>query len=305
MKKPTVTIGIPAYRESINLNRLLPALLSQNQKLFSLKEIIVVSDGKDQATREVVKRLGSPIIKLLENKTRLGQQLSQNRIIKEFKGDVLVIIEADTHPSSPDTLNLLLVPYTQKNLELGMVVGKSVSLPAKTFFEKVMNHAQLIKQGIFSEWKDGLNFFTANGHSMKALSRNFAKKIKWPTDVPEDTYTYLRLRELGLGMKRVKTAQALMRNVTNFNDRIRQCTKYHTGKKALTKYFPPETMAVETQIPLEIILKHTLSKLVTNPFWTLIYLIEAVINRIFTSWQSGFNPLYEIYYSSKILDINN
>ena len=63
-RKPTVTIGIPAYNESANIGRLINDVLGQKQNHFRLAKIIVVSDCSSDATVSIVKKIAAtaPII---------------------------------------------------------------------------------------------------------------------------------------------------------------------------------------------------------------------------------------------------
>ena len=188
-KKLTVTIGIPAYNEEANIQLLLKKLL--NQKLspqIKLQEVIVISDGSTDRMVEITKSVKSGLIKVIESKKRLGHQESQNQLISLFKGDVLIIIEADTLPYDDKTLSTLVAPFLKENNQkIVMVTGKAISLQAKTLVEKIDSHGTKIKYNIFSEWRNGDNLYSTGGHAMKALSRNFATKLIFPTDVQEDS----------------------------------------------------------------------------------------------------------------------
>ena len=56
-KKPTLSIGIPAFNEEANIYFLLKDLLSQKMDQFNLERIIVNSDGSTDDTIEQVKRI--------------------------------------------------------------------------------------------------------------------------------------------------------------------------------------------------------------------------------------------------------
>lgn len=139
---------------------------------------------------------------------------------------------------------------------------------------------------------------------MKILSKNFAQRLQWPINVPEDAYTYFKLKELGLRVKKQKGARAYMRNVTNFNDQIKQSTKFQSGKEALKNYFPVSLLDNEYSVPPTLIFTLIAKELILSPFWFSLYLIEVAINRILTLKADKFNALYEPYVSSKKLTDN-
>lgn len=302
MKKLTVTIGIPAYNEEKNILYLLNSLLKQKQVSYQLLKIIVITDQSKDSTPKLVKSIRNPIIKLIEGKKRIGQQLRQNQIITLFKSDILVIIEADTLPYSDKTIDELISPFKNKhNRNLGMVVGESIALKPKTFLETSMFQGYKVKKDMFVKWKNGVNIYTSGGHSMKAISRQFLQGFRWVADAPEDAYIYLKLKTAGFKIVRQAKAVSFMRNVTNLSDRIKQRAKFESGKKALRKYFDTGLLRSEYRIPLGLILSSVLRALINNPFWTLAYLIQLALFWILTIRSNRFNLLSLQYPSTKTL----
>ena len=301
-KKPTVSIGIPAYNEEENIGNLLVSLLAQKETNFKLQEIIVVSDGSTDKTVKITKSVKSPLIKVIESKKRLGQQVRQNQLISIFKGDILAIIEADTLPYDLNTLNNLVIPFvSNESHTLGMVVGMAISLPAETLVEKIKSHGSVIKNHLFSEWRNGDNFYFVVGHAMKALSRNFTSKLIWPADVPEDAYTYLRLKQLGLQMIKKPNAKAYVKKAANLKDSIRRNKKFVGGIESLKKYFPEDVIKREFFPPLKLKTKHVLIEIVNSPLLTILYLLQLSVIRIANIRVKEFDPLYQPFDSTKNL----
>lgn len=300
-KKLPVSIGIPAYNEELNILHLMKALLSQKEEFISIKEILVYIDGSTDKTEALLKTLRDPRIKLKIGKTRIGQQERQNQILRDFSGDVIVLLEADILPFNTYTIEELVKPFIGKTNNLGMVIGVPVIIEPKGFYEKILYHGYEIKFRIFADWKEGKNVYTCGGHSMKALSKAFAKKIRWPRNVPEDAYTFLFLSQLGFNLYRQKSAKAYMRNVTNLNDRLRQVEKFRTGKKALLNYFSEDLIEKEYTLPLKLVIKNLLIELFKNPILTTLYFLEVTLNRLLTFRAKKFNALYRPYHSSKVL----
>ena len=78
-EKVSVTIGIPAYNEEANIGHLLKSLIKQKEEDFKIDKIIVSSDGSTDRTIEIVKSFKDSRIKLLDNKKRRGQASRQNQ----------------------------------------------------------------------------------------------------------------------------------------------------------------------------------------------------------------------------------
>lgn len=301
-KKTTVTIGIPAYNEEINIGRLIKRLLAQ--KLASsmmLKEIIVVSDGSTDETVSIVKSIHNPIVRVISGKKRKGQQIRQNQLLTEFKGDVLVIIEADTLPYNDKTLLNLVTPFVERiRPDIGMVVGHAVSVPTTTLIEKIEVHGMSMKDRLFSEWKIGNNVFMCNGHSMKALKRDFAKNLLWPHNAPEDSYVYLRLKQLGLSFVKRHNAKSYVKRATQLEDYIRRYKKFCGGVEVLKVHFSPKVVEAEFIPPYAVVLKHILLSLVSSPILTSLYLITSVVVRIMSIGTKDFSIYYKPFASTKI-----
>lgn len=178
-KHLNISIGIPAYNEARNIRELLMALLAQKQGCFSLEEIIVVCDGCDDETAALARSVDHPLIKVIENKERLGQQVRQNDIVRSYRGGILILLEADTLPANSDTLERLVAPFLIPSMPapVSMVVGSSRSIEPASFFERVLYCGSRLKQGMFAEWKSGLNIYECNGQSGRALSRALTEQL--------------------------------------------------------------------------------------------------------------------------------
>lgn len=302
-KKLKISIGIPAYNEEANIKNLLERLLNQRlNSQFKLHEIILIFDGSTDETVAITKSIKSPLIKTIKSKARLGQQARQNQLISTFKGDVLVIIEADTLPYNLNTINNLVTPFIKNRSEkLDMVVGKALSLPPKTLIEKIECHGMEIKYRLFSEWQNGLNPFMTEGHALRALSRSFATKLKWPTDVPEDTYIYFRLKQLGLQMKKTESARTLVKRSASLNDLVRRNKKFIGGVESLKKYFPKDLINKEFTPPLKLMMKHLVINFFKSPILTIFYLLQFLLVRTVNFRVKEFDPLYQPFGSTKNL----
>lgn len=302
-RKPMVSIGIPTYNEEANIKDLLTALIDQRQDNFELLEIIVVSDRSTDRTADIVNSLNNSLIRLIDGEERLGQQVRQNQILNMYKGNILVIIEADTLPQDDEFLNDLIEPLIYgENQNLAMTIGNLEYVPPKTFLEKIIYHGNIFKRKFFIKWKKGDNAYIVVGQCAKAILRGFASKIAWP----EDTYIYLRLKELGLNFSMQPKAKIYMKNVDNIKDRIKQRIKFLGGVKFLEKYFPADLLRKEYEIPKSLILSHTIKEFSKDPFWITAYFFELLFIRTLLFFQFQritykTTTFYEPYASSKKL----
>jgi poly-beta-1,6-N-acetyl-D-glucosamine synthase len=303
MKQLTVSIGIPAYNEEVNILPLLQVLLKQKLEHAVLTKILVVSDASSDQTVKLARETGSSLVEVIDGKERLGQQKRQNEILEKLDTDIIVIIEADTCPVNEYSLNQLVKPFME-GTEPGMVTGQTVTIKPETFFEKILYYGVKFKEEMFTNLRQGDNIYCSGGHDARAFSKKFAQILRWPDDVPEDSYAYLALKRADLRMVKSWDAKFYAKNVDNVPDRHKQVTKYVSGKKSLEKYFSAAEVEKEYAIPLSFGIKHLLLFLIKHPFWTLMFVGEMIVNRVRTFGASAYNPFYEPYTSSKNLKIS-
>lgn len=299
-KKITIKIGIPAYNEEANIGLLLKSILSQNKKYYELKELVVISDGSTDMTNQEVLKIKNSKIKLIKGIERIGQQARQNQLLKALKDDVLVIIEADCLPENKDALDNLIYPFFKKE-PFGLTTTYVNSIKAEGLFEKSVYHGDALKLEIFDKWKNGVNVYALGGGTAKAISKEFAKNLNWPNEVPEDSYTYFRAKDLGVRSKRINNSLFVKKNVSNPADRLKQSTKFMTGRRSLTNFFNKNLVESEYNIPFWLIANYSLIHLFKNPFWISIFIFNTAINRLLTLNKRRFNHLYDIYTSTKNL----
>jgi succinoglycan biosynthesis protein ExoA len=99
---PSVTVAIPAYNESVHIEKLIRGFLSTNYP--NLLEIFIADGGSTDGTQEIVNKLSleDSRVKLLHNPLKL-QSVGLNLILQECTGDIF--LRADAHSDyAPDYL---------------------------------------------------------------------------------------------------------------------------------------------------------------------------------------------------------
>jgi len=127
---PTVTVAIPTYNESANIEKLIRTFLSTQYP--NLIEIFIADGGSTDGTQEIVKRLSTedPRVKLIHNPDKI-QSAGLNLILKECTGDIF--LRADAHSDyAPDYIEKC-VEALQESKALN--VGGAQRFVAKTPFQ--------------------------------------------------------------------------------------------------------------------------------------------------------------------------
>ncbi len=294
-----LSIGIPAYNEEKNIKKLLKNILKQNCNNYKLIEIIVVSDKSTDSTVKEILSLKSNKIKIIKNNKRLGQALSQNKIINIFSGDILLLLNADVLTYDNNFITKLIKPfYSKKNI--GLVSPITVPQFGDNLFEKAINYSHFYKNYVFANWQKGKNLYMCSGRC-RAFSREFAKKIKWETSLSEDAYSYLQSVELGYEFKLVTSAKLIFKSPDNFSDHLKQSGRFSQGPKIMSNYFQKGLVKNEYQIPFEIAFINACIFFAKNPLLFTTYLFILLIIKINPKKATYANIKWDISESSKNL----
>lgn len=105
-----LSIIIPVYNEKDTILHILQKVLSVNIE----KEIIIVDDGSTDGTREILKNLQIPNVRLkvIFHEKNLGKGMAIRSAIKEVKGDIVIIQDADLE-YDPNEYPKLIEPILQ------------------------------------------------------------------------------------------------------------------------------------------------------------------------------------------------
>lgn len=139
-----VSVIICARNEAENLEKYLPALLSQQYPAF---EVIVVDDGSSDTTEEVVKRLmaGHPHLRMTaireDRKFSHGKKLAVTIGIKAAKHDILLFTDADCEPAGDQWLKKMVSHFTG---EKAVVLGYGGYFSRKGLLNKFIRYETLV-----------------------------------------------------------------------------------------------------------------------------------------------------------------
>lgn len=86
-----ISIIIPCYNDNQYVEQAVNSALNQT---YSNKEVIVIDDGSNAKTKEVLKRLEPKITKLITQENK-GQSTARNVGIREAKGEYILVLDSD------------------------------------------------------------------------------------------------------------------------------------------------------------------------------------------------------------------
>ena len=338
--KITVTIGIPAYNEEANIRNLLESLLAQKARGYKLKEIIVVSDGSNDRTVSEARRVKDKRIRVIEKKQRRGQALSQNSIFERANSDFVVLLNADTLIKRDNFLAKMVEAYNsiQENprrelgdelnadmsssfggdvkkprplgrggrhrarKNVGIVASGIKPLPSDSYLGKVLGWHKIWKRKLYENLSEGDNILLCHGRA-RGFSRQAYENIRWPKVWPEDAYSYLAIKKLGLGFVYCKAAVAYYRSPQTFKDHSRQSIRFLLAEKALAPYFSKQELKKAYTIPKKLFISSAFRGLIKNPVKAVSYLAIYFYCKLLalSIRQNDDHTLWESSKSTKIL----
>lgn len=98
-----LSVIIPAYNEINTIEE----ILEKVKKIKISKEIIVVDDGSTDGTREYLDNLNDSLVKVFFHKKNMGKSSAVRTGIKEAKGKIIIIQDADLEYDPEDYYKLI------------------------------------------------------------------------------------------------------------------------------------------------------------------------------------------------------
>ncbi len=236
MKKPSVTIVIPAYNEEKSIYKVLKSLTSQKDSNYYLSDIIVYSDGSTDETVSIIKR-NFPRVIVYDYKNNLGKNKRINQIMKRNKSDIVVQVDDDIIVKSNQVVTSLINPII-KNDKVGISCAYHVALPQTTLAGKVAYFGfRFWDKARMMIGRQAIRYYCEGG--MRAFSKSFCQVFRLPEDraVSEDTYSFYFAVQNGYRVEVAKKAKVYMDIPHSFFDYIRQMKRFFTATDNLENKF--------------------------------------------------------------------
>lgn len=267
--KKTLSIGIPAFNEQGNIERVLRAVLEQVEENYTLKEILVMSDGSTDETVRKASQVCDARIQIIDSKKRLGKSARLQEICRKFDADLLLLIDADI--TITDTMLFEKIVAGVPHKKFGLLGVNALPLTSRTYFERIIESGVMIMKETAEKWRNGNNYLSFKGCFL-VLDRSFAKSITFPeTLVNNDAYLYFAAVEKGYTPAYLKNAKVFYRSPSTLSDHMKQAARFAYSRKELELYFNLDWQN-EYQLPIFISAQSTLKHVFLKPQYTLPYL---------------------------------
>lgn len=279
MKKPTVTIGIPAYNEEKNIINMLKSIVKQKQESFYLEKIVVISDGSSDRTEKKVKNFSKryPFVCLIADKKRLGKAERLNQLYRLNKSDFLGTFDADIVLERNIELELM-VQEISKDKKINVVAANQVPARSNTLMGKFSTMSFFMFYEAAKKYRSGNNIHCLQG-SASIIRRKFAESLNMPigTSVDQGYLYVMSILKNRKGFEFVKDTQIIFNPISSFRDwRILGYRTLVSDKENIVNIFGKKILR-EYNIPKKLIYKSIFNYFMNNPFET----IGAIIMNIY------------------------
>ncbi|MBQ7631275.1 MAG: glycosyltransferase [Paludibacteraceae bacterium] len=173
---PGVSVILCAHNEGYNLSQYLPALLTQNYPTY---EVIVVDDGSEDNTRDVVERfmVSDPRLKMtfvpFGARVRSTKKLALTLAAKAAQYDYLLLTDADCVPESPNWISEMVKGFNPNDKMVHDKMVNDIVLGFGAYFEQKGHINRLVR---FDTLFNGLHYLGAAicGCPYMGVGRNLA-----------------------------------------------------------------------------------------------------------------------------------
>lgn len=265
--KPTITIGIPAYNEEENIGQLIKSILDQNQKKYSLKEIIIVSDKSSDSTDKIIHSIDDERVKLVVNNERSGVALTQNTILNKFLGDILVIVNADIAIKDKNFLEKMILPIREG---VDLVSPRVKPLKPNNLIGRVLYQNFRYKMSVFEKWHNVDNLYLCCGRA-RSFSKKFANKLRFPKIINEDVYSYLVCKQKGLRFEYQPNTTVYFQLPETATDHKNQNSRFWLTPNEMNKFFSTQFVKENLGMPY-LAFRISIQFLFMNPIYYFSYL---------------------------------
>ncbi len=151
-KKYTISVLVPAYNEERTIRDTIESIFEID---YPINEVIVINDGSTDRTKEIAEELLKKYPKLkLVDKKNTGKGDSLNTGIKMAKGELVVVVDADSYPAK-DSFNKLVGFFDDEK------VGAATCIFIPRNKTKFLEKMQLVEYNIIAFTRKLLGYVNA------------------------------------------------------------------------------------------------------------------------------------------------
>ncbi len=293
LKKPSVVVAIPAWNEEKNIVSLLKSIRRQEKNYFTLSKVLVYSDGSTDNTVKLIRENFKDVI-VHNFKNNLGKNKRVNQILRDFKEDVLIQIDADIKIRYRNVFDNLIKPFYQGR-NPGIVCAYHLASPPEKFFEKIAYFGFLVwdrSRSMLGE--NGIRYYCEGG--LRAFSHDFTRKFRLPDSNPtgEDSFSFYYAISNGFSVEVAKNSKVFIDLASNLKDYSRQMKRFLIDPQMVTENFNNPITEKYEILNYKQKFKALLIEALRNPLVGILYITVQSMVKIqmpFFRPQTGWTPI--------------
>lgn len=261
-----LSVGVPAYNESRNISALVQSILSQKEINFSLREVIVISDGSSDDTVVRTRSVADSRVRVVDSNERKGKTGRCNELFDMFTGDVLIQFDGDMRLPKDSVIAEMV--KTMQSGDYGFVCGNLVPVEPKTYVEKLANFGITTWTDILDELGPSKTMLHHCVGGARLFTRETLKNFRFPAEVEtgEDVYTYFTLLKQGVRIGYAPLAVVNYKLASTFTDYVKQMHRFLTTTNTMSDGFGQAMYEKEDLVTTAVKLKAFIRRLFkTNP----------------------------------------
>ena len=195
-----------------------------------------------------------------------------------------------------------MVESYRNTRNIGIVAANVVPLPPDRYIGKVLEWHKMWKRQLYERVNTADNVYLCHGRA-RGFSRQAYENIRWLKVWPEDAYSYLAVKKLGLVFVYCKEAVAYYRSPQNFKDYARQSVRFLLSSVVLSPFFTKEELKKVYAIPKKLFIASVFQGLISSPLKAIPYTAIYAYCRVLALFgeKGKNNRLWESSTSTKIL----
>lgn len=265
-QKYSLTIGIPVHNEEGNISNLLSSILRQTSKNYTLEKILIVDDGSDDNTVNIVMPLAKKHkqIAVITDGKRLGKLQRLNQIYKKNKSDIVMTFDGDILIGSKNAIDIVVDKFHDP--KVGLVSFNDMPVKAQTWTQKITNAHYMIWYEIRKDFNKGDTIYNVHGNA-QAIRADLAKKVEYPRNITADQdFLYITTLMHRKNFVHAKKALVYFRTASSLSEHLFQSTRFLHEKDGIKEYFGNWTQYVY-YIPMKNKVIGVLRKIAQDPFF--------------------------------------
>ena len=296
-----VSVGVCAHNEGTRIRRLLESVQAQSLPApLDLCEILVVASGCTDGTEAEVRSVGErdPRVRLIRQRDRAGKCAAINEILRTYRGELLVLANADAS-LGPAALPSLLLPFLG-SAETVVACGAPVPL---TDGARLPAFVEEVQWEVHNRSLDTLSRRGAANHccdELMAMRRGFIEAL--PSDLINDgAYLGVLAGMRGRTVRFCSDATVYVRVPRTLRGLVRQRRRVLLGHRQIRDLLrrPPNTLEAlarrEPRLAASILLEEFRARPSSAAFLLLALPLEIVSMALALgdrAWGPGYSPIW-------------